>query len=86
MDAVFDKMEHDIALVFDRTKDDLSKLRAGRADPALLEGLAVMLDKAAGVSAPLREVAHVVTKGRGLAVTVYETAVSGGRARRAGAR
>jgi hypothetical protein len=36
----------------------------------------VQLDKASGSSAPLRDVAHVVSKGRGLAVTVYEAAVS----------
>jgi ribosome recycling factor len=57
-------------------REELSKLRAGHAEPKLLEGLTVQLDKAAGSSAPLRDVAHVVSKGRGLAVTVYEAAVS----------
>jgi ribosome recycling factor len=59
----------------DKLKDDLSKLRAGQADPGLLEGLSVVVDKAAGTTAPLKDVAHVVTRGRGLAVTVYEATV-----------
>lgn len=74
-DAQFDKLESDIARIADRLKDDLSKLRAGRADPSILEGLDVVVDKAQGDAVPLRDVAHVVTKGRGLAVTVYEAAV-----------
>ncbi|KAI5846873.1 ribosome recycling factor-domain-containing protein [Tricharina praecox] len=73
-DAQFDKLESDIARIADRLKDDLSKLRAGRADPSILEGLDVVVDKAQGDAVPLRDVAHVVTKGRGLAVTVYEAA------------
>ncbi|KAA8894263.1 ribosome recycling factor-domain-containing protein [Sphaerosporella brunnea] len=73
-DVEFKKLESEIARIEDRLRDDLAKLRAGRAEPSLLEGLPVTLDKAAGSSAPLRDVAHVVSKGRGLAVTVYEAA------------
>jgi len=65
----------DIARLTDRLKDDLSKLRAGRAEPSILEELRVVVDKAKGDTVPLKDVAHVVTKGRGLAVTVYEAAV-----------
>ncbi|KAF8543464.1 ribosome recycling factor-domain-containing protein [Trichophaea hybrida] len=68
----FEKLEGEIARIMDKLKDDLSKLRAGQADPGLLEGLSVVLDKAQGTTAPLKDVAHVVTRGRGLAVTVYE--------------
>ena len=74
-DAETEKLESEIARIEDRLKNDLSKLRAGQADPATLEGLSVVVDRASGSSVPIRDVAHVVARGRALAVTAYEAAV-----------
>lgn len=52
--------------------EDLQKLKAGRANPALLENLDVVLEKGDKKKTKLKDLAHVVAKGRGLAVTVYE--------------
>ena len=74
-DAETEKLESEIARIEDRLKNDLSKLRSGQADPAMLEGLSVVVDRASGSSVPMRDVAHVVARGRALAVTAYEAAV-----------
>jgi len=73
-DAQFAKLENEIARITDKLKEDLSKLRTGRADPGILEALEVVVDKSMHTAVLLKDVAHVVTKGRALAVTVYEAA------------
>jgi ribosome recycling factor len=74
-DAQFAKLESEITRITDKLKEDLSKLRTGRADPGILEALEVVVDKSTHTAVLLKDVAHVVTKGRALAVTVYEAAV-----------
>lgn len=73
-DAHFTKLESEITKISTKLTEDLSKLRAGRAEPSILENLDVIVDKADGKKTPLKELAHVVTKGRALAVSVYEAA------------
>ncbi|KAI5798928.1 ribosome recycling factor domain-containing protein, partial [Geopyxis carbonaria] len=72
-DVELSKLEGEITKISERLQEDLAKLRAGSTDPSVLGKLDVVIDKAAHTVVQLREVAHVVTKGRALAVTVYET-------------
>lgn len=71
-EALFTKLDVDIANLTERLRDELSKLRAGRADPSIFEILKI---KNFDGTVLLRDIAHVVPKGRALAVTVYETTV-----------
>ncbi|TGZ83385.1 ribosome recycling factor [Ascodesmis nigricans] len=70
--AAFDKLDADMQKAVDRLSEELQKLKAGRADPSFLENLEVLLDKTTNDKAMVKDIAHVVVKGRGLAVTVYE--------------
>ncbi|KAL7270578.1 ribosome-recycling factor [Rhizina undulata] len=70
----FKGLEEETVEITARLKDELSKLRGGRADPGVFEALEVVLDKGSTEKSLLKDVAHVVPKGRALAITVYEAA------------
>ncbi|KAI5847293.1 ribosome recycling factor-domain-containing protein [Morchella snyderi] len=70
-DTHFTDLESDLARVLEKLKDDLSKLRTSRVDPALYEGIQVPVDRE-GTKVSLRDIAHVVAKGRSVVVGVYE--------------
>lgn len=75
--AHFESLEAQCNAHIDKLKTDITKLRAGgRNDPSTLESIQVVLDKSTGASASLRDIAHVLPKGRSLVVNVYEAAVS----------
>lgn len=44
-------------------------------DPSQFEGITVIMDKTANETALLKDIAHVVVKGRNLSVGVYEADV-----------
>jgi hypothetical protein len=72
------KLEKEISHITTRLKDELSKLRvSGKADPGILENLDVVVDKNAHTKMKLKDLAHVVTKGRALVINVYEEGVCG---------
>ncbi|KAH0609060.1 uncharacterized protein H6S33_001288 [Morchella sextelata] len=70
-DAHFTDLESDLARVLEKLKDELSKLRTSRVDPALYENIQVVVDRE-GAKVSLRDIAHVVAKGRSVVVGVYE--------------
>ncbi|CUS07348.1 unnamed protein product [Tuber aestivum] len=73
--AHFESLETQCVAHIDKLKTDIAKLRAGgRNDPGILENIQVVLDKSNGASASLRDIAHVLPKGRSLVVSVYEAA------------
>lgn len=61
--------------MLEKLKDELSKLRTSRVDPALYENIQVVIDRE-GAKVSLRDIAHVVAKGRSVVVGVYEEDVS----------
>ncbi|KAG0635626.1 ribosome recycling factor-domain-containing protein [Tuber brumale] len=73
--AHFESLEKQCSAHIDKLKTDIAKLRAaGRNDPTTLENVQVVLDKATGASASLRDIAHVLPKGRSFVVSVYDAA------------
>ncbi|PWW73340.1 ribosome recycling factor [Tuber magnatum] len=69
----FESLERKCNAHIDKLKADIAKLRArGRNEPGILENLQVVLDKSTGASASLRDIAHVLPKGRTLIVNVHE--------------
>lgn len=74
-DEHFAALETELAKIIEKLKDDLSKLRTSRVDPNQFEGVTVMMDKAANETVLLKDIAHVVVKGRNLSVGVYEAGV-----------
>lgn len=74
-DEHFAALETELAKIIEKLKDDLSKLRTSRTDPSQFEGMTVSLDKATNESSLLRDIAHVVVKGRNISVGVYEATV-----------
>lgn len=74
-DEHFAALEIELAKIIEKLKDDLSKLRTSRVDPSQFEGVTVIMDKDAGGEVLLKEIAHVVVKGRNLSIGVYEAAV-----------
>ncbi|CCX16318.1 ribosome recycling factor-domain-containing protein [Pyronema domesticum] len=71
-EAEYNRLEGDIARINDTLKENLATLKTSEGNPKLLENVKVLIDKNAKTEALLKEVGHVVTKGRALAVTVYE--------------
>jgi len=71
LELVLSKLEADIAHVGQRLKEDLRKTDQ-RSDHTRYEALQVVVDKASNTRVPLRDVAHVVPRGRVVGVTVYE--------------
>lgn len=74
-DGHFATLELELAKIIEKLKDDLSKLRVGRADLSPFEGVIVIMDKTTNETALLKDIAHVVVKGRNLSVGVYEADV-----------
>lgn len=74
-EAEYNRLEGDIARINDTLKENLATLKTSEGNPKLLENVKVLIDKNAKTEALLKEVGHVVTKGRALAVTVYEAEV-----------
>lgn len=74
-DEHFAALETELAKIIEKLKDDLSKLRTSRVDPNQFEGVTVIMDKVANETVLLKDIAHVVVKGRNLSVGVYEAAV-----------
>ncbi|RPA89345.1 ribosome recycling factor [Choiromyces venosus 120613-1] len=73
--AHFASLEEHCNTHITKLKSDIVKLRAGgRNEPGVLEGLQVTLDKSTGATASLRDIAHVLARGRILVVSVYEAA------------
>lgn len=74
-DEHFATLETELAKIIEKLKDDLSKLRTSRVDPSLFEGVTVIMDKTTNETVLLKDIAHVVVKGRNLSVGVYEADV-----------
>ncbi|CAZ84566.1 unnamed protein product [Tuber melanosporum] len=73
--AHFESLEAQCSAHIDKLRTDIAKLRAGgRNDPATLENIQVVLDRSTGASASLRDIAHVLPKGRSFVVSVYDAA------------